>query len=81
MGAYIITREHIKRFVVKNAGINKPYDREWNCFITIGYDYNETGKTIEEAYNKMTDRIYGSTHIMVQLKDNESLKQIVKNKL
>lgn len=78
MGAYLVTREHIKLWVVKNADINKPYNKEWNCFITIGYDYNETGKTIEEAYNKMADRIYGSPHIMSKLKDNESLKQIVK---
>jgi hypothetical protein len=78
MGAYEITREHVKRWVVNNAHVNNPYKRYWSAAVTIGYDYYGKGDTIEKAYNDMVEQIFTSPHIMSILKDFPSFIKIVK---
>lgn len=72
-----LTRDHVKRWVVMNAHVNNPYKKYWSASVTIGYDYYGKGKTIEEAYNDMTDQIFKSPYIMAQLKDYKSFKKVI----
>ena len=53
----------IKMWVVMHAKINKPYNEEWNAYITLNMDIQEYGKTIEEAYCNLTERIYDSNYL------------------
>lgn len=78
MGVYEITKDHVKQWVVKNAKVTNPYKKYWSASVSIGYDYNETGDTIERAYINLTDRIFKSPFIMSQLKDIKSFVEIVK---
>jgi hypothetical protein len=80
MGAYQITKEHVKRWVVNNAHVNNPYKKSWTAAVTIGYDYYGEGDTIEKAYNDMVDQIFKSPSIMAQLSEFDSFKKIVKQK-
>jgi hypothetical protein len=80
MGAYQITREHVKRWVVNNAHVNNPNQEYWSAAVTIGYDYYGKGDTIEQAYNDMVEQIFTSPHIMAQLSEFDSFKKIVKSK-
>lgn len=74
-----LTREHVYRWVTKHAGITNPHDKDlWYASVTIGYDYNGSGTSIEKAYNALTDRIFKSPTIMAQLKDFDSFLKIAK---
>lgn len=75
-----ITKQHIKLWVVKTASVNNPHKKKWwYASVTIGYDYAEKGETIEVAYTALADRIYKSPHIVAQLKDFPSFKEIWRN--
>lgn len=78
MGAYLIKREHVKQWVVQNAHVNNPYKKYWSASVTLGYDYNGEGGTIEKAYNDLVDKIMKSPTIMATLKDVKSFVNIVK---
>lgn len=79
MAAYEITRAHVKRWVVNNAHVNNPYKKYWSAAVTIGYDYNGKGDTIEQAYNDLVEQIFKSPFIVAQLKDIKSFVEIVKS--
>lgn len=68
-------RQQVKRWVVNHAAVTKPYDGVWYAAVTIGYDYNGAGESIEKAYNKLTDKIFNSPFIMAQLENYNSFKQ------
>lgn len=51
-----------------HAKINKPYNEEWNAYITLNMDIQEYGRTIEEAYCNLTDRIYNSNYLFNLIK-------------
>lgn len=78
MGTYLITRGHVKEWVVNRSKVTNPYKKYWSASVCLGYDYNGEGDTIEKAYNSLTDLIMKSPHIMAQLKDIKSFKDIVK---
>lgn len=78
MGVYKIERGHVKQWVVKHSSVTNPYGKYWSASVTLGYDYNGEGDTIEKAYNDLTDRIMGSVHIMCGLSDLNSFREIVK---
>ncbi len=70
-------RNRIKSWVVKNARVTNPYSKEkWYASITIGYDYNGEGTSIEKAYGALTDKIYGSPFILNQLRQFKSFNKI-----
>lgn len=80
MGAYIIKKEHVKKWVVNNATVTNPYSKElWYACVTLGYDYSESGTSIEKAYNALTEMIYKTPIAMAHLSDIKSFKEIVKN--
>lgn len=79
MSARVITKEHVKKWVVNHSSITNPHKKEWwYCGVTLGYDYAEKGKTIEQAYNAMVDFIFKSPFVMCKLSDCESFRKIVK---
>jgi len=69
-----ITKEEVKKWVVNNASITRPYkpgwkkilksdQRAWSASVTIGgMDINRIGDTIEEAYNSLTELIFNSKY-------------------
>ncbi len=76
-----VTKDYVKSWVVKNAKVTNPYRKKWwYASVTIGYDYNEKGETIERAYQNLADFIFKSPFIMCQLSDFESFRKIVKSK-
>jgi len=78
MKATQITREHVKKYVVQHARVTNPYKKElWWASVTLGYDYAESGKTIEQAYNALTDKIFKSPTIMMTLSDLKSFRKII----
>jgi hypothetical protein len=74
-----LTKEHVYRWVTNHATVTNPYNKDiWYASVTIGYDYNGSGTSIEKAYKDLTDRIYKSPTIMAQLKDVDSFLKIAK---
>lgn len=74
-----VLRSHVKIWVVKYAKVTNPYKKKWwYASVSIGYDYNEKGESIEKAYNKLTDHIFKTPFIMAQLCGYKSFKEIVK---
>lgn len=74
-----LTRSHVYQWVTKTATVTNPYNKDiWYASVTIGYDYNAGGKSIEKAYNALTDRIFAAPAIMAKLKDVDSFLKIVK---
>jgi hypothetical protein len=64
----MITREQIKAWVVKKASVTNPYKKYWSASVTIGgMDVNETGDTIEKAYNALTDRLFNSNYYKLEI--------------
>lgn len=79
MSYTVVKKEFVKEWVVKTAAVTNPYKREtWYASVTIVNDYNGSGKSIEKAYNDLTDKIYGSPHIMAKLCSIDSFIKIVK---
>ena len=75
-----VKKQHVKLWVVKNASVTNPYKKKWwYASVTIGYDYNEKGETIEKAYQALTDYIFKSPNIMCKLSDIKSFREIVKS--
>jgi len=61
-------KSKVKRWVVLNSGVTNPYKRKlWYASVTIGYDYNGQGLSIEAAYNDLTEKIFNSAYILNQL--------------
>lgn len=72
-----IEKDHVKQWVVQNAVITNPDKEMWSASVTIGYDYAESGTTIEKAYIALTNYIYKSPFILSQLQHIESFKKII----
>ena len=63
-----VLKSKVKKWVVLNSGVTNPYKRKfWYASVTIGYDYNGKGISIEAAYNDLTEKIFNSTYILNQL--------------
>lgn len=74
-----ILRSHVYTWVTHNATVTNPHNKElWYASVTISYDYNGSGTSIEKAYNALTDRIFKSPAIMAKLKDVASFLAILK---
>lgn len=78
MGAYVIQRSHVKQWVVLHSKVTNPNKKYFSASVTISYDYNGEGDTIEKAYEALTDRIYKSKSIMYKICQIRSFKDIVK---
>lgn len=69
--------DKIKRWVVLNSIVTNPYKKHWSASITLdGYDYNETGKTIEAAYYALAERICNSPYMWEQLQKLTSFQSL-----
>lgn len=74
-----IKRDYVKQWVVLHSAVTNPYKREtWYASATIGYDYNGSGKSIEEAYNSLTDEIFNSPYILGKLCTFDSFINLIK---
>lgn len=74
--ADIITKDLVKRWVVISSAVTYPNKKYWSASVTIGYDYNGIGDTIEKAYCDLTSKIFNSDFILNQLKEYTSFKQL-----
>lgn len=61
---YIIDKEKVKFWVVKNSRITNPYKKK-KIFasVTLGNDINGEGTTIESAYKALSERIISSKYL------------------
>jgi len=73
-----IERHHVKKWVVENSKVTNPYKKKWwYASVTIGYDYNEKGESIEKAYINLVELIFSTPFIMNQLKNYNSFRIIL----
>ena len=61
---YVINKDKVKFWVIKNAKITNPYKKD-KIFasVTLGHDINEEASNIEDAYKRLTERIISSKHL------------------
>lgn len=57
-------RETVYDWVKRKASVTRPYGKYYSASVTLGMDINETGATIEEAWNKLTNTIFNSSYRM-----------------
>lgn len=87
----IINRDAVKRWVVLNAAVTRPYRKDWqtrpknnqhwwSASTTLTYDINGFGETIEQAYETLTDEIVGNSAWYSYLVTLESFKQLTNGK-
>jgi hypothetical protein len=73
-----IKKHHVKKWVVKYATVTNPYGKaSWFASVTIGYDYNGEGTSIEKAYCALVDHILKTPFIMIQLSGYKTFKDIL----
>ena len=63
-----MTKEDIKAWVVQNASVTRPTKNIWSASVTLGYDINGVGASIEKAYLDLVDEIQEDSALTERLR-------------